>query len=63
MQHCEHLFLGQNQFNFDIGINYNLQAKVKKISKPFFGKMATFWITLIHVIQINIPLPKICLSW
>lgn len=36
MQHCEHLFLGQNQFNFDIGINYNLQAKVKKISKPFF---------------------------
>lgn len=35
MQHCEHLFLGQNQFNFDIGINYNLQAKVKKISKPF----------------------------
>lgn len=36
MQHCEHLFLGQNQYNFDIGINYNLQAKVKKISKPFF---------------------------
>lgn len=36
MQHCEHLFLGQNQFNFDIGINYNLQTKVKKISKPFF---------------------------
>lgn len=36
MQHCEHLFLGQNQFNFDIGINYNLQPKVKKISKPFF---------------------------
>lgn len=36
MQHCEHLFLGQNQFNFDIGINYNLQAKVKKISRPFF---------------------------
>lgn len=36
MQHCEHLFLGQNQFNFDIGINYNLQAKVKKISKLFF---------------------------
>lgn len=36
MQHCEHLFLGQNQFNFDIGIIYNLQAKVKKISKPFF---------------------------
>lgn len=36
MQHCEHLFLGQNQFNFDIGINYNLQAKVKKISKPFY---------------------------
>lgn len=36
MQHCEHLFLGQNQFNFDIGINYNLQAKVKKISKPSF---------------------------
>lgn len=36
MQHCEHLFLGQNQFNFDIGINYNLQAKVKKNSKPFF---------------------------
>lgn len=36
MQHCEHLFLGQNQFNFDIGIIYNLQEKVKKISKPFF---------------------------
>lgn len=36
MQHCEHLFLGQNQFNFDIKINYNLQAKVKKISRPFF---------------------------
>lgn len=36
MQHCEHLFLGQNQFNFDIGIIYNLQAKIKKISKPFF---------------------------
>lgn len=36
MQHCEHLFLGQNQFNFDFGINYNLQPKVKKISKPFF---------------------------
>lgn len=36
MQHCEHLFLGQNQFNFDIKINYNLQEKVKKISRPFF---------------------------
>lgn len=63
MQHCEHLFLGQNQFNFDIGINYNLQAKVKKISKPFFlenGNILNNFNT--YVIQINIPLPKICLS-